>query len=99
MLCLFSISIIDKFFLFIYRNGRYQWQPYQSKLLYTPDKNVYFCSLSDMDDLVKYMGSPAGALTVGVVAGASALYMASRPKPIDTILDLQNQSQEVPVGR
>ena len=43
------------------------------------------------------MTSMLGIGAATITAGA-ALYMATRPQPFETPLDLMNQSQEVPVS-
>ncbi|XP_064601397.1 long-chain-fatty-acid--CoA ligase 5-like [Liolophura sinensis] len=47
-----------------------------------------------MDDYLKLLG--AGAVTLGAVTTATAMYYLNRPKPIEQPVDIHHQSLEVP---
>jgi hypothetical protein len=51
-----------------------------------------------MSDLIHYIGGHLGALAVGAVTTATAAYLMSRPKKFRPLVDLDNQSQDVPVS-
>lgn len=47
-------------------------------------------------DYMKLLG--AGAVTLGALTTATALYMTQRPKPMKLLVDMEKQSIEVPVS-
>jgi len=63
--------------------------------------NVWVFSVDRDPDMAEWWrSSMSSMLSIGaatITAGA-ALYMATRPQQFDTPLDLNNQSQEVPVS-
>ncbi|XP_064624838.1 long-chain-fatty-acid--CoA ligase 1-like isoform X2 [Lineus longissimus] len=52
--------------------------------------------IQSMSDFVHYLGGHLGAVAVGAITTATAAYLISRPKKFRPLVDLNNQSKEVP---
>ena len=75
------------------------WIPLSDKFFH--DRLIYendVVAVSEMEQYLDYIGGPAGALALTGVAAASAYYLASRPAPQKPLVDLNKQSDLLPVS-
>ena len=54
-------------------------------------------AIPPMSDWLSFLSSQSTLIGLGTVAAATAYYIASRPMPFQSLVDLDNQSIELPV--